>query len=222
MTSNSLSELAARKAVEHLFVKSEAIEAARATSGPDRMMAVRIARAANHAAIHALRSHRQAVAHDLPSYIGVPYQPRKAVRARVLAQARRDLGPPANRELAQARGYWMAGAAAWIMAMLMFIFAVTARAEAGTLDLEVSVGANVSEYLSGAGRFNKGVSYDGGFAGPRDTIEFALVWRSNSGRWFCKLSHISHLSAGPPFNRRPEDFLERLEFGYRWRLGGAQ
>jgi hypothetical protein len=219
---NNLSILATHRAIALSQTRSQALEAARATSGPDRQMCVRIARQANHSLIHVRRT-----ALESERLLPLPLKPRNRVRQRVLAEGnrvmgdrygmRRDLGPPVPRQ-----AHFFLALGMWACAAIMFLLALSARADAGTLDLEVSVGANVSEYLSGAGRFNQGVAYDGGFAGPRDTIEFAFVWRSLDQRWFVKLSHISHLSAGPPFNNKPEDFLERLEFGYRWRIGGAQ
>ena len=151
-----------------------------------------------------------------PALVGHDFRPGDALRARVLREAarvQRRSGPPR---------WWLVVAALLGLGALLGALLGAHKASAGTLDLEVSVGANVTEYLSGRNQAPDGSNYDGGFAGPRDTIEFALVWRSDSGRFFCKLSHISHLSAGPPFNSRPEDFLERLEFGYRWRLRGAQ
>lgn len=104
-------------------------------------------------------------------------------------------------------------------------------AQAATLDFEISAGLNITDKLTG--RF---AGSDGGFTGPRDTIEFALVWRPASGNWFVKLSHISHLSCGFPFGEctgeqsfktidgfsaPSEAYLERIEFGRRFRLFGG-
>jgi hypothetical protein len=180
---------------------------------------LRMARKQNQRAMRARRTARQAAAQPLPDY-NKPTQPQLVghdfVKGDALRQERRTL----RRLILMVLASWLMMAVA--VFGVGFVIGYFNPAQAGTLDLEISVGANVTEHLSGSGRFNNGVSYDGGFAGPKDTIEFALVWRSDSGKWFVKLSHISHLTAGPPFNSRPEDFLERLEFGYRWRLRGGR
>jgi hypothetical protein len=124
--------------------------------------------------------------------------------------------------------------AAAMLALLIGAFSAPS-AQAGTLDFEVGVGVNITELLSGNPKFGAPECtrslaplaqpmpqcQAGGFDGPRDTIEFALIWRSDDRRWFCKLSHLSHLSAGWPFNDEPEDFVERLECGRNWRLLGG-
>lgn len=82
---------------------------------------------------------------------------------------------------------------------------------AGTLyTFEASVGTNVTKSLTGAG-------YDGGFAGPKDVAQIAI--QAQRGRGFCELRHISHISAGPPFNNKVEDFIDMLSCGLRIRAG---
>lgn len=54
------------------------------------------------------------------------------------------------------------------------------------------------------------------FEGPRDTIRFSI--RHENGASFCSFSHISHLSAGFPFNDEEEDWLDMFECGMRVRL----
>lgn len=76
---------------------------------------------------------------------------------------------------------------------------------------EASVGANVTKHMSGAG-------YGGGFDGPRDVVQFAV--QAQQGRGFCEFRHLSHLSAGAPFNDRREDFVDMLSCGVRLRRGG--
>ena len=99
--------------------------------------------------------------------------------------------------------------AALLAACIGGMFALSACA--GTqVTVEASVGANVTKSLTGAG-------YEGGFSGPRDVAQLAI--QIQRGRGFCELRHISHLSAGPPFNNRPEDFGDFISCGLRLRRG---
>lgn len=70
---------------------------------------------------------------------------------------------------------------------------------AGTTSFEVALGYGLT---------------DGGFAGPDDTVRFTL--RRDHGRTFCALTHISHITAGKPFNDRHEDWLDIVECGLRF------
>jgi hypothetical protein len=198
-------ELLANEQVFHRReVRNFCLDAARKSTGEERAAWASAARFSGHQAVRAARTGRQAralIGHDfkrgdlctelLPEYD----RPTFTLWMRIV--------------------WWLIA----VTGVASGLFMSAQDAHAGTLDLEVSVGANITPLLSGNPKF--GAGSDGGFEGPRDTIEFAVVWRSDSGRWFCKLSHISHLSAGPPFNDRPEDFLERLEVGYRWRMRGG-
>lgn len=74
---------------------------------------------------------------------------------------------------------------------------------------EVAVGANVSKMMPWS------QSRDGGFAGPSDTVRFSVRYDMSDSS-FCQASHVSHLSAGWPFNDKTEDWLDVVECGVRF------
>lgn len=53
---------------------------------------------------------------------------------------------------------------------------------------------------------------DSGMEGPLDTARFAFRYERPSG-FFVALTHVSHVSAGKPFNDRVESYVDILEIG---------
>lgn len=82
---------------------------------------------------------------------------------------------------------------------------------AGQTVYEAAVGANVSSAMPWSN------GSDGGFH-PSDTVRFTV--RREDRRTFCGFSHISHISAGAPFNSKSEDWLDMVECGVRFTSGG--
>lgn len=76
---------------------------------------------------------------------------------------------------------------------------------------EASVGYNTTQLMPWSR------DQSGGFNGPKDVVRFSVRQESRDGRKFCGYSHISHLSAGYPFNDRAEDWLDMVECGVRIR-----
>lgn len=54
--------------------------------------------------------------------------------------------------------------------------------------------------------------------GPKDTARFTLTWQPKEEGWFASYTHVSHLSAGFPFNNKEEDELNLFEVGYKKNL----
>lgn len=79
---------------------------------------------------------------------------------------------------------------------------------------EVAAGFNATQYMP----WSEGSG--GGFDGPRDVVRFTVRQESRNGKRFCGYSHISHVSAGFPFNDQHEDWLDMVECGVR--IGGEQ
>lgn len=92
------------------------------------------------------------------------------------------------------------------------ILAACALTLQGCATYEVAVGVNTSRYMP----WSQGA--DGGFNGPLDTIRFSAR-RDLGQNGFCQVSHISHLSAGWPFNDKTEDWLDMAECGVRFGEG---
>ena len=103
-----------------------------------------------------------------------------------------------------------------ITALLLSGCSTAPAHKAGYLVYEVAVGANVTKTMPWS------QSRDGGFAGPQDTIRFTIRRETNDGRMFCGYSHVSHLSAGRPFNDRAEDWLDVIECGVRFDSRGRR
>lgn len=81
----------------------------------------------------------------------------------------------------------------------------------GTTVYEAAVGYNATRLMPWSEH------RDGGFAGPSDTVRFTVRQESLDGKRFCGFTHISHLSAGWPFNDRHEDWLDVVECGLSFR-----
>ena len=83
------------------------------------------------------------------------------------------------------------------------------------LQVEIALGYNFTEHSP----FTQD-GYDGGFAGPKDTFRgtiryvFPVVWRPSRCTALqpaLAYTHISHVSAGPPLNDKPEDYIDIFE-----------
>lgn len=57
---------------------------------------------------------------------------------------------------------------------------------------------------------------EGGFAGPKDTARFTLTWMPKDDGVFVSYTHVSHFSVGWLVNKKPEDYVDMLEVGYRF------
>jgi hypothetical protein len=94
--------------------------------------------------------------------------------------------------------------------VLLLIVAAALSGCAGTTVYEGAVGAKVTQYMP----WSRG--HGGGFDGPNDTVRLSVRREDERGRTFCGLTHVSHMSAGWPFNNRDEDWLDIFECGVRF------
>lgn len=83
------------------------------------------------------------------------------------------------------------------------------------LQVEIALGYNFTKISPFTAR-----GADGGFAGPDDTFRstiryvFPVAWRPTrctAVQPAVGYTHFSHVSAGPPFNDKPEDFIDIFE-----------
>lgn len=74
---------------------------------------------------------------------------------------------------------------------------------------EAAVGVNSTQYMP----WSQGRS--GGFDGPTDVAHFAVRTEYANGV-YVEWRHLSHLSAGAPFNDKPEDWVDSVNVGYRF------
>lgn len=96
------------------------------------------------------------------------------------------------------------------MKSLIAVAALSLAGCSSTTVYEAAIGYNATAQMPWS------QNSDGGFDGPRDTVRFTVRQESINGRYFCGYSHISHLSAGWPFNNDDEDWLDIIEAGVRF------
>jgi hypothetical protein len=94
-------------------------------------------------------------------------------------------------------------------ALAGLFFAVLLSGCASQTVYEAAVGANVTSSMP----WSQGRS--GGFAGPQDVAHFAVRTEYQNGV-FVEWRHLSHFSAGAPFNDKPEDWVDSINVGYRF------
>lgn len=92
-----------------------------------------------------------------------------------------------------------------MLAAVLMTASVAAQADVSMwqLCLDVAVGYNATRD-------------EGGFAGPKDTARFTLTWMPKDDGVFVSYTHVSHFSVGWPVNKKPEDYVDMLEVGYRF------
>lgn len=91
------------------------------------------------------------------------------------------------------------------------LLALSTPSFADEVYLDLSLGYNMGTILPWGG------SDGGGFEGPKDIAKISVVWESDNG-FYAAYTHISHLTAGPPFNAREEDQIDMFEFGKKFVL----
>lgn len=103
------------------------------------------------------------------------------------------------------RFYWSIVLLLAYVLLFIIVFALLTSCS-GRQTLELAVGQNLSasEYWTG---------------GPNAR---ATLRHDFSGRYFCDLTHVSHLLTGPPLNDNLETWYNEVACGMRFNLGGMK
>ena len=95
--------------------------------------------------------------------------------------------------------------------LALCLILLTPTIQAAEYSGEIALGANISQYMPWSG------GEQGGFEGPVDTARFSL--RADfKNLTFVQYSHISHMSRGWPVDNQPEDWLDVVEFGVKFKF----
>jgi len=77
--------------------------------------------------------------------------------------------------------------------------------------------ANADVYLDIAAGYNL-MSKDKTLLGPKDIARFTITWMPKEQGFYTSFTHVSHWSAGKPFNNKLEDEMNVFEVGYKTNL----